>query len=85
MSLKAAVIGGMNFDVVGVSEKTLLMRDSNIGKIRFSAKASPCRVTIRDGVLHARFEQPQRAATPGQSAVFYDGDGRILCGGFLKR
>jgi len=55
------------------------------GKIRFSAKASPCRVTIRDGILHARFEQPQRAATPGQSAVFYDGDGRILCGGFLKR
>ena len=55
------------------------------GKIRFSAKASPCRVTIRDGILHARFEQPQRAATPGQSAVFYDADGRILCGGFLKR
>ena len=37
MSMKAAVIGGMNFDVVGISEKTLMMRDSNIGKIRFSA------------------------------------------------
>lgn len=37
MSMKAAVVGGMNFDVVGISEKTLMMRDSNIGKIRFSA------------------------------------------------
>ena len=37
MSIKAAVIGGMNFDVVGVSENALMMRDSNIGKIRFSA------------------------------------------------
>ncbi len=37
MSLKAAVIGGMNFDVVGISESALMMRDSNIGKIRFSA------------------------------------------------
>lgn len=37
MNIKAAVIGGMNFDVVGISEKTLMMRDSNIGKIRFSA------------------------------------------------
>lgn len=37
MNMKAAVIGGMNFDVVGISEKTLMMRDSNIGKIRFSA------------------------------------------------
>lgn len=37
MNMKAAVIGGMNFDVTGISESTLMMRDSNIGKIRFSA------------------------------------------------
>ena len=37
MKLKAAVIGGMNFDVVGISENALMMRDSNIGKIRFFA------------------------------------------------
>lgn len=54
------------------------------GKIRFSAKASPCTVMITDGVLHASFETPQRAATPGQSAVFYDKDGNILCGGFIE-
>jgi len=54
------------------------------GKIRFSAKASPCRVTVRDGVLHAVFETPQRAATPGQSAVFYDETGALLCAGFIQ-
>lgn len=37
VNIKAAVIGGMNFDVVGISESALMMRDSNIGKIRFSA------------------------------------------------
>ena len=37
MNMKASVIGGMNFDVVGISDKTLMMRDSNIGKITFSA------------------------------------------------
>ena len=53
------------------------------GKIRFSAKATPCRVSVRESKLHAIFETPQRAATPGQSAVFYK-DGKILCGGFIE-
>ena len=53
------------------------------GKIRFSAKATPCRVSVRENKLHAIFETPQRAATPGQSAVFYK-DGKILCGGFIE-
>lgn len=54
------------------------------GKIRFSAKTAPCRVTVKEGFLRASFETPQRAATPGQSAVFYDKEGRILCGGFIE-
>lgn len=53
-------------------------------KIRFSAKTAPCTVTIKDGLLYAVFESPQRAATPGQSAVFYDREGCILCGGFIQ-
>ncbi len=53
-------------------------------KIRFSAKTAPCNVTVKDGILQAVFETPQRAATPGQSAVFYDKEGKILCGGFIE-
>ena len=32
-----------------------------------------------DGVLHVRFDKPQRAITRGQAVVLYDGD--IVVGG----
>lgn len=54
------------------------------GKIRFSAKAAPCALTIRGEKLKARFDEPQRAATPGQSAVFYDEHGNLLCSGLIE-
>jgi tRNA-uridine 2-sulfurtransferase len=37
-----------------------------------------------DGACEARFEQQQAAVTPGQLAVFYDGD-RVLGGGAIDR
>ena len=37
-----------------------------------------------DGACEARFEQPQAAVTPGQLAVFYDGD-RVLGGAAIER
>ncbi len=54
------------------------------GKIRFSAKTAPCTVQIYGDKLFATFEANQRAATPGQSAVFYDRNGNVLCGGFIE-
>ena len=43
-------------------------------KIRYRQQAEPCCIeTLADGGLHVRFSKPQRAVTPGQSAVFYDG------------
>lgn len=49
-------------------------------KIRFRAKEQPATVTPNpDGTVTVIFDEPQRSVTPGQSAVFYDGD--ILLGG----
>jgi tRNA-specific 2-thiouridylase len=54
-------------------------------KVRYRQQDQPCRVTRRaDGALAVRFENPQRAVTPGQFAVLYDGD-RCLGGGVIER
>lgn len=50
------------------------------GKVRYSQKEQPALLTpLSDKRVMVTFDEPQRAVTPGQSAVFYDGD--ILVGG----
>ena len=44
--------------------------------------AAPSAAGNGDEVL-ARFDEPQRAVTPGQSAVFYDGD-EVVGGGWIR-
>lgn len=42
---------------------------------RYRQAAEACEVSVRDdGTLQVRFERSQRAVTPGQSLVLYDGD-----------
>jgi tRNA-specific 2-thiouridylase len=55
-------------------------------KIRYRNAATPAAIFPgdREGDVLVVLEQPQRAVTPGQSAVFYDGD-LILGGGIIKR
>ena len=50
-------------------------RFSCTAQTRYRQPDEPCQVEVRDdGTLAVRFERPQRAVTPGQSVVLYDGD-----------
>ena len=52
-------------------------------KIRYSHKGARC--VIREAgqdMVECRFEEPQRAITPGQAVVFYDGD-YVVGGGVI--
>jgi tRNA-specific 2-thiouridylase len=54
-------------------------------KVRYRQADQPCQATLSaDGALGVRFAEPQRAVTPGQFAVLYDGD-RCLGGGVIEQ
>jgi tRNA-specific 2-thiouridylase len=43
-------------------------------KIRYKSEPAPATVTVNNGTVAVHFEQPQRAVTRGQAAVFYRWD-----------
>jgi tRNA-specific 2-thiouridylase len=54
-------------------------------RIRYHhAPAAATLEPLADGTARVRFETPQQAVTPGQLAVFYDGD-RVLGGASIAR
>ncbi len=53
-------------------------------KVRYNMTDKPCRLESHDGAMTGIFEEPQRAITPGQSAVFYAGD-VVVGGGIVAR
>ncbi len=53
-------------------------------KIRYKSPAASATIySLSDGRVRVVFDEPQKAVTPGQSAVFYDGD-RVLGGGIIE-
>lgn len=53
-------------------------------KIRFSHKGSLATLRQEASLLHLKFDEPQKAITPGQAAVFYRGS-QLLGGGWIVR
>ncbi len=54
-------------------------------KVRYRQEDQPCTITsLENGIATVRFEQPQRAVTPGQSIVFYQQD-ECLGGGIIDQ
>ncbi len=52
-------------------------------RVRYSAPPVPCTVKFENSTAQVEFEGLTRAVTPGQSAVFYDGDD-LLFGGVIQ-
>jgi tRNA-specific 2-thiouridylase len=63
-------------------EELLLCKELSV-RIRYRSRPIPCQVALLDnGQLLVKFEGEASAITPGQSAVFYEGN-RVLGGGFI--
>jgi tRNA-specific 2-thiouridylase len=54
-------------------------------RVRYRHEAAPARITpLARGRARIRFDEPQRAITPGQATVFYRGD-EVLGGGWIEK
>lgn len=79
-----------DFIFTGVPDSFMLIkqkygRKKLEAKIRYSAASSMCRLYFPDNNrILVHFLEPQRAATPGQSIVFYEGD-CVIGGGIITR
>jgi tRNA-specific 2-thiouridylase len=52
-------------------------------RIRYRAEAVPAELRLAGSQAEVRFARPQRAVTPGQAVVFFDGE-RVLGGGTIS-
>ncbi len=70
-----------NVNYMGMEDLTEARRV--LAKIRYNHKGEYCKIEkLPDGKVLCTFEQPVRAATPGQAAVFYEGE-YVLGGGTI--
>ncbi|MEI3161940.1 MAG: tRNA 2-thiouridine(34) synthase MnmA [Lachnospirales bacterium] len=86
------VVIGSNDDLF---KKSVLIKDYNpmgfgeiteevrcFGKLRYNQQKAPCVIRPKGEYIEAVFDEPQRAVTPGQAAVFYD-DNYVVGGGVI--
>jgi len=52
-------------------------------KVRYAAQPASAKLSVVDKKIMLTFAEAQRAATPGQSLVIYDGD-KVIGGGFIE-
>jgi len=63
--------GNLNFMAIEALKEPMRAR----GKIRYSHEGADCTIRmIDDNTLECKFDEPQRAVTPGQALVLYDGE-----------
>ena len=77
---KEILVSNINLLLVDKIEKTI---EVDV-KIRYSSKVAKAQISQIGNEIKVIFEEPQRAVTPGQSAVFYVDDivlggGKIVC------
>jgi tRNA-uridine 2-sulfurtransferase len=54
-------------------------------RVRYRHEEAPATITpLGDGRVRVRFDEPQRAVTPGQATVFYRGE-EVIGGGWIIR
>ena len=71
--------GNLNFMAIEALKEPMRAR----GKIRYSHEGADCTIRmIDDNTLECKFDEPQRAVTPGQALVLYDGE-YVLGGGTI--
>ena len=75
------IAGDLNFITIDTLEQPMTVS----AKIRYGSKEGMALITPLEGKrVHVKFEEPQRAVTPGQSVVFYDGD-MVIGGGIITK
>ena len=78
---KTFVANGVNW--LAVAPPAVPVRASV--RIRYRAQEAPATITpLGSGEVSVDFDEPQAAITPGQAAVFYDGD-VVVGGGWIKQ